>query len=324
MFEPELSAAERWPAVARLASRQHGVVGLEQLRRLGIAGSTVRTWVERGRLFRVRRGVYAVGHTALTRESRRIAATLSVPGSALRCRTAASALGIRPTAISRIELVAPRRASGPGLAVRVSVLDPADLTLADAIPCTSVGRTIVDLAPELDDRGLERTVDAADKAGLFDLGEVRSASVRAGARHRGRSRLNRVLALGGAFDATESELEDRFLALVRTNAWPEPRLQHPIELGGERFRLDFFWPDLKLCVETDGARDHATPRAMRRDRRRDALLKAERGIDTLRFTWDQVTARPREVERVLGPLLDRAGIHGPTGQIEPPSLGVLV
>jgi very-short-patch-repair endonuclease len=51
--------------------------------------------------------------------------------------------------------------------------------------------------------------------------------------------------------------------------------------------VDFFWPDHKLVVETDGWGKHGTRRAFESDRARDALPQAH-GYRVLRFTWRQV------------------------------------
>jgi very-short-patch-repair endonuclease len=40
-----------------------------------------------------------------------------------------------------------------------------------------------------------------------------------------------------------------------------------VRLNG--FKVDFFWPDHGLVVETDGRRYHRTPAQQGRDRRRD-------------------------------------------------------
>ena len=53
------------------------------------------------------------------------------------------------------------------------------------------------------------------------------------------------------------------------------------------FRVDFFWPDLKLVVETDGLRYHRTPSQQARDRLRDQAHLAA-GFTPLRFTHAQV------------------------------------
>jgi very-short-patch-repair endonuclease len=53
------------------------------------------------------------------------------------------------------------------------------------------------------------------------------------------------------------------------------------------FRVDFYWPQLGLVVETDGLRYHRTPAQQARDRRRDQVHAAA-GLTTLRFTAAQV------------------------------------
>jgi predicted transcriptional regulator of viral defense system len=47
--------------VLALAARQHGVVTRAQLRELGMSDHAIEYRLRRGRLHRVRRGVYAVG-----------------------------------------------------------------------------------------------------------------------------------------------------------------------------------------------------------------------------------------------------------------------
>jgi very-short-patch-repair endonuclease len=96
------------------------------------------------------------------------------------------------------------------------------------------------------------------------------------------------------FALTESELERRFLPIARRAGLPPPRTQ--AHLNG--FRVDFFWPDLGLVVETDGLRYHRTPAQQARDRRRDQVHAAA-GLTPLRFTHHQVAHEARSVEATL-------------------------
>jgi hypothetical protein len=61
--------------IATLARRQNGVVTRSQLLGLGMSDSAIDRSARSGRLHRLYRGVYAVGHTVLTREGRWMAAT---------------------------------------------------------------------------------------------------------------------------------------------------------------------------------------------------------------------------------------------------------
>ena len=64
-------------AIARIAARQHGVVTTAQLERAGADKSAITRRVSRGRLHRVHRGVFAVGHPGLSRKGMWKAATLA-------------------------------------------------------------------------------------------------------------------------------------------------------------------------------------------------------------------------------------------------------
>jgi len=52
-------------AISAVAERQHGVIGYEQLRTLGLSRESIQRRVRAGRLHPIHRGVYAVGHNVL-------------------------------------------------------------------------------------------------------------------------------------------------------------------------------------------------------------------------------------------------------------------
>src|ERR1700753_2920333 len=68
-------------ALAELATRQHGVVSTGQLSTLGYTRSSVSKASGVGRLHRVHRGVYVVGHQRLTWQGRCMAAVLAASPS---------------------------------------------------------------------------------------------------------------------------------------------------------------------------------------------------------------------------------------------------
>lgn len=81
----------------RVADRQWGVVARWQLENCGLSGTTISRWVAAGRLHRVHPGVYAVGHRAVCREGRLLAAVLYAGrGAALSHASAASWWGLLP------------------------------------------------------------------------------------------------------------------------------------------------------------------------------------------------------------------------------------
>src|SRR5947209_1564817 len=114
---------------------------------------------------------------------------------------------------------------------------------------------------------------------------------------RGIRKLEQVLA---AHQATDSDLERRFMSVARDAGLPRPVTQAEV-LG---FRVDFHWPKLGLVVETDGLTYHRTATQQARDRVRDQRLTAA-GLTCLRFTNAQVRTEPKEVAATLKAVIDR-------------------
>jgi len=180
----------------------------------------------------------------------------------------------------------------PGVVVHCRALEPIERTSRNGIPATTVPRTLLDLATTLRQDRLEAAINEADKLDLIDPGSLRAAldgySGRAGVAAL-RAVLDRQL-----FRLTDSDLERRFLAIVRRTGLPLPDTGR--RLNG--FKVDFHWPGLGLVVETDGLRYHRTPGQQARDRLRDQTHTAA-GLTTLRFTHAQVRYEPRHVESTL-------------------------
>jgi very-short-patch-repair endonuclease len=110
----------------------------------------------------------------------------------------------------------------------------------------------------------------------------------------------RALLDGQVFTLTDSELERRFLRLVVGAGLPRPLTQQNVN----GFRVDFFWPELGLVVETDGLRYHRTATQQSRDRTRDQRHVAA-GLVALRFTHFQVTFEARRVVDTLRRVAER-------------------
>jgi very-short-patch-repair endonuclease len=93
---------------------------------------------------------------------------------------------------------------------------------------------------------------------------------------------------------TRSELEERFLRLIRQAGIPDPEMNVHIE----GFQVDAVWREQRVIVELDGDRFHRHPGIRRRDRRRDAVLLLA-GWRVLRYGWDDVTNAPAELTALL-------------------------
>ena len=186
-----------------------------------------------------------------------------------------------------------------------SALTAADVAGVDGIPCTSVARTLLDLAGVVRADELENACDRAEQLRLFDGQAIEELLARARG-ERGTRRLRATLErLEPSGAQTRTEIERLMLALCRTHHLPQPVVNGWIQLAQIGFSPDFLWPEAKLIVETDGG-GHQTKRAFEADRRRDQLL-AEAGYLTLRFTWRQTAEEPERVARTIRAVLKACG-----------------
>ncbi len=287
-----------------LAERQHGVITRSQLLSLGFSSKAIEHRIARGRLHRVWSGVYALGRPHISRRGIWTAAVLACgPDAALSHATAAALWEIRAEPRGAIEVSVPsalvKRHAGI-IAHRRSSLLRCDLTFRDGIPVTSPAATLIDLAARLPRRQLEAAINEADKRDLTNPDELRTA-LETARRRPGVASLRETLDRH-TFALTDSELERRFLAIVRHAGLKTPTTG--ARLNG--FKVDFHWAQLGLVVETDGLRYHRTPAQQARDRLRDQAHAAA-GLTPLRFTHAQVRYESDHVRATLAAVARRLG-----------------
>jgi very-short-patch-repair endonuclease len=293
---------------AEIAERQHGVVSARQLQRRGVAHEAIRTRALSGRLHRIHRGVYAVGHAALSPEARWFAAVLALGGdpggrgdcdlggegdsvlnywgAAVSHRSAACLWDLLPVRDGLADVIVcgdNGRAKRSGIRVHRSLtLVPADVTLRGGIPVTTPARTISDL----------RLASSLRGPGAIPPRELRRAIRQAN-----------VLGFStddeGRRDRTRSDLERDFLALCRRHRLPPPEVN--VRIG--RHLVDFLWRERRLVVETDSYIYHRGRAAFQDDRDRDLELK-RLGYEVLRLSERQLNEEPDRVVEVLATVLD--------------------
>lgn len=291
-----------------VVGRQHGVVTRAQLIECGFSPKAITHRIDSGRLHRLHRGVYAVGRPELTRLGRWMGAVLSCGRGAVLSHDSAAALWdiADRERLVIISIPRPRQLRRDDLEIHRVPFRAGDLDNHQGIPVTSPVRTLIDLAPRLSPPALEAAVNAADRLGLVDPETLRNQV--AGRSHvPGLPALRRLLDRD-TFRLTDSELERRFLRLVASAGLPIP--QTGIRLNG--FKVDFYWPDLGLVVETDGLRYHRTASQQARDRRRDHAHLAA-GLTTVRFTHAQIAHEPASVIATLRALAGRLSADEPLG-----------
>jgi very-short-patch-repair endonuclease len=295
-----VSAADRH--ITSLARRQHGVVSAGQLRAIGVSPTAVRARLVDGRLWPAHRGVYAIG--PLTQRGGWMAAVLAIgPGALLSHRSAATLHGIRATHRAPIEVTVARRVRRRrGIAVhQTRTLHPRDRATYEGIPVTSVARTLLDLAEVVPAAQLQRAYERAERLRILDLRAVNELLGRANGR-RGAGAL-RALVSYDAAQAVEaqSELELRFLDLVRDMGLPTPHVNVVVE----GFVVDAYWPPARLVVELQGYAYHSGREVFERDHERFARLKLA-GYEVLGLTWHQVTEKQAWVAAAIRTLLRTA------------------
>jgi hypothetical protein len=292
--------------MSAIAARGHGVLARAALLEAGVGAGTIDDRLRQGRLTRLHRGVYSLGHSQLTDTGWRLAAVDAYgPGAALSHLSAAVLWGIVEGPLFPVHVSLAKRS---GIATRertklhrLMKLDADEVTARDAIPVTTVSRTILDVAAAVRGRRLEQVVRRASRLRLFDLREQQAVLGRHP--HRpGAAELGRLLAMlhGRGTDDFRSRMEIAFAQLCDDYGLPRP-VVNGILLGE---RVDFHWPGTTLVIETDSFEFHAMPTTFANDRRRDQKLTLA-GYTVVRLTWDQVTGDARATAATISALLNQ-------------------
>lgn len=268
-----------------LVRATHDVITLDELVADGVTEEEVRTLLRREHLFRIHYGVFLT----TDRPSHKTLCFAAVRhcGDDARVSFASGAclwdVADEPDGWPVVTVPAHRMTHGAkGIRVRRSRRPDAGAS-RDGIPVTTLHRTIDDISRTLPIPSLIAAVGRAERNHAVDLSRLYDD-----ARSR---KLRRVLATYVAGRGlTDSELEARFIDVVARTSLPEPQKQRA-QAGG---RVDFIWPELGLIVEVDGWDSHRGRVAFQEDRRRDRD-HWRRGLQTLRYTWADVTLTPADI-----------------------------
>ena len=298
---------ERELELARLAKRQHGVVGRSQLEILGLGEDAIRHRQRLGRLKRLHAGAFSVGLQVVPIKGWWMAATLACGAEAVLSHHAAAALWeLRNPREEAVDVILPRKSRSCRYIRRHYSLLPSDeRTVEYGIPVTTVPRAILDLAAGESTDVVENLLRESeflrltDRLSLPDLLErypgkrgsrkVRIALKRLREEPPGRRR---------------SRLEERFAPFLRLHRLPLPRFNDWILLGTKRYQVDCHWPELRQIVELDGWEAHSTRTAFRDDRARDRRLVAA-GNTITHITWNQLDDEAEEIASDLRSVLLR-------------------
>ncbi len=270
--------------VHSFAARQGGHVTWAQMLEAGLTTRTISRWVAGGKLIRVYRGVYAVGHRQTSPHNVAHAALLA---GGRRCALAGGCglvlwkVWRRWPNVPEIVTAGDRRPSG--LVVhRSTTLLVRDVQKVDGLRVTSPARTLLDTASRLSPKQRTRAVNDLRLRGLLTLGALEDVLER-NPRHEAVTLLRPNLELAQP-EPTRSVLEDRFLPLLRRHGLPTPQIN--VRVAG--YRVDAYFADHRLIVELDGWGTHRFKERFLEDRRQDRAILAETGIPTVRLPSEDV------------------------------------
>jgi very-short-patch-repair endonuclease/phosphoribosylcarboxyaminoimidazole (NCAIR) mutase len=282
--------------IARIADANHGVVVRAQLIGAGVSSAAIDRRLANGTLLFEYPGVYRVGHRAPSAAASYLAAVRACgERTVLSGRAAAHLWGLVKGRAPVPEVSAPTERRIEGLRARRRQLERTERTTHRGIPITSIPLTLVDLAAHLPPQALSR---ACHEAGVRYRTTPREVSAILARRPNspGAAKLRAILA--GDQPVTLSELERRFIALLRSEGLPLPQTNKPA--SGRR--VDCRWPEHRLTVELDGYRYHTSRHAWEQDRRREREAYA-RGDEFRRYTYGDVCEDPRPMLAELRALL---------------------
>jgi very-short-patch-repair endonuclease len=245
-------------------------------------------------------GVWRHEATPATWEMNVIAGSLWLgPDAALHGASAGRWLGMEGCDTERVGFLTPRarRHLPPWLELHTTLQwTKGDTVLRNSVRTSNATRAIIDMAKDASPQQLETAIDSAIRMRLTAvprltrrIGEL-SGSGRAGIR------MLRTLMLdaGG-----ESDLERRFLRLMRVHGFERPHSQIVYRSNGRTMRVDFEWPNQNVVAEVSGRLGHSSERDQQREiHRRNELQR--RGKRYIEFSTADVIGNPDYVLETVG------------------------
>lgn len=286
------------PAAARVAGRQHGIIGAEQAELCGLSRKARATRRRRGQWQDLHPGVYLLGVESPSYPARVLAAVMSrapaVAAGGLSAGWLNGMLERQPTSVDITVLDGRNRGALAGVRVHRPRVLPVRVFWRQGIPVLSPMDTLFELAGTLDPEMLEMACALTLHKRLVSRSALAS-------RLETSPRRPGLIALRAAAadpQLTRSRYERRLSKLVRLAELPRPETN--VEVHGKE--LDLYWPDASLGIEVDAYGTHGGTAAFEDDRKLDADLAAA-DLDVRRFTGRRITDHPYAVIARLTALL---------------------
>jgi very-short-patch-repair endonuclease len=287
---------------------------------MGATESALRHRLATGEWAPVTRRVLRLAGTAETPEQRLLAAVLDAGTSAVASHESAAALWalpgfwLRALDVSR-QHVRSRRRTSLGRLHHPDWLPEHHLTVVHDIPCTTLARTLFDLAGREDARRVERAVDNALARSPALLPALHRMLDELAEHGRAGIAVMRTLLAERPADHVPpaSGLEARAIAILDHAGI---RTERQVDIGHDAWigRVDLRVAGTDLLIEVDSALHHTSLSDRRRDAARDEALAAA-GFRVVRVTDRDVWNRPHEVVRAIRAVLPcRSGARAPVLQ----------
>ena len=264
--------------VLALFTRQHWVVAVRQLDRLGVSRSAVKRACSAGVVEHVHRGVLRVAGVELSLEGRALALQLAAgPTAFVSGPTAGAMHGLRDMPTRRLEVTVreERRPEVPGdhrIVLTSWLEEDRDVQRRpDGLVVATPLRTLFGLASQFNQHRFERAAEDAWHKGLItphEAGEYLAAIRQSG--KKGVRRMECWLERTTFVRPAQSGLEQDFLDMIEQVGLPTPVRQLPLTLpSGEIIHLDIAWPEVRLAVEPGHSWWHGGDLRQRADQARD-------------------------------------------------------
>lgn len=274
-----------------LAGRQHDVVSRQQLLDAGLTANQINGRIRRGILAPVHRGVFTLTATPLGPTTRFAAALLaSGPDAVLSHRSAAHVHGMLLADRGAVHVTTTHRSRArPGIIVHRSASLATVVTTRDRIPCTTVARTLVDLAGAHGPAALRRAWTTLAGRRSLDVRAVQR-ELRRNPDRAGNSAVRLLLAeyRETVSGATRSFVEAQAVSMCSRHGLPMPAVNALVTVEGRTYEADLLWHHERVIVELDTWRTHGHATSFREDRRRDFALQLA-GWATVRLLEPDLT-----------------------------------
>lgn len=282
--------------IKSISKAQNGVVTRQQLLNSNVSAKCVRAFIEKGILMRVGKGVYSIlGSEETWLHKATIAVFVCGSNSLLSHESVLRLYGLM--SLRNDDFFRKRRPIGTRHLIHIlnprlerkeqevfyhrtkKFLDQDAHNVYKGIPHVSIARAIVDCAQQLTVHELSYVVDQAIFRNLTTLSKILEAIELL---HSGPGREKKRIKLlidnispSKSTKNVESYFEKRVENIIRKVCKYKISRQYDVNVSGNKYRLDFAIPEIKLAIEADGFNFHKDRLSFDNDKNRDYFLQKD-------------------------------------------------